>query len=171
MVETTPENLERTMLLSYLNGQRGHVLGILEDLDDEALRRQVLPSGWSCLGLIQHLTLDVERFWFSGIVAGEQAVLDDLNNIPNAWIVDPDVSAERILNAYRQEISRADAIVANVPLDSAPALWPPDLFGDWRLHSLRQVILHVLTETACHTGHLDVVRELIDDRQWLVLTE
>lgn len=171
MVKTTPEDLEHTMLVSYLNGQRHHVLGILDGLDDEALRRPVLPSGWSCLGLIQHLTLDVERFWFSGIVAGEQAVLDDLNNIPNAWIVDPDVSAERILDAYRQEISRADAIAANVPLDSTPALWPPDLFGDWRLHSLRQVILHVMTETACHTGHLDVVRELIDDRQWLVLTE
>lgn len=34
-------------LLSSLNGHRRHVLGILEGLDDQALHRQILPSGWS----------------------------------------------------------------------------------------------------------------------------
>ncbi len=33
----------------------------------------------------------------------------------------------------------------------------------------RVVMLHVLKETACHAGHLDAVRELIDGRQWIVL--
>ncbi|MFD0606098.1 hypothetical protein [Streptomyces aureus] len=28
-----------------------------------------------------------------------------------------------------------------------------------------------MTETACHAGHLDAARELIDGRRWLVLTE
>jgi hypothetical protein len=32
-------------------------------------------------------------------------------------------------------------------------------------------MLHVVTETACHAGHLDAARELIDGRRWLVLTE
>jgi hypothetical protein len=27
----------------------------------------------------------------------------------------------------------------------------------------------VITETACHAGHLDAVRELIDGKQYLVL--
>jgi hypothetical protein len=27
----------------------------------------------------------------------------------------------------------------------------------------------VIMETACHAGHLDAVRELIDGRQWIVL--
>jgi len=31
-------------------------------------------------------------------------------------------------------------------------------------------MLHVIVETACHAGHLDAVRELIDGRRWLVLT-
>jgi hypothetical protein len=30
-------------------------------------------------------------------------------------------------------------------------------------------MLHVITETAVHAGHLDAVRELIDGRQWIVL--
>ena len=34
-----------SVLLDALTDQRGHVLGILEGLSDEALRRAVLPSG------------------------------------------------------------------------------------------------------------------------------
>ena len=33
---------------------------------------------------------------------------------------------------------------------------------------LRTVLLHVITETAVHAGHLDAVREMIDTRQWIV---
>ncbi len=53
---------ESKTLLSYLGAQRDHVLGILEGLDEDVLRRPVLPSGWTCLGLVRHLALDVERF-------------------------------------------------------------------------------------------------------------
>jgi hypothetical protein len=31
-------------------------------------------------------------------------------------------------------------------------------------------VLHVVTETAAHSGHLDAARELIDGKQHLVLT-
>ena len=61
MAQPTPGR-ESTTLLFYLSAQRKHVLGILEGLDEDALRRPVLPSGWTCLGLVQHLALDVERF-------------------------------------------------------------------------------------------------------------
>jgi len=64
---------ESRALLSSLSDQRDHVLGILEGLSEEALRRPVLPSGWTCLGLVRHLTIDVERFWFRSIVAGRSA--------------------------------------------------------------------------------------------------
>jgi hypothetical protein len=59
----------------------------------------------------------------------------------------------------------------HLPLDAAPAWWPPELFGDWRFDTLREITMHVMTETACHTGHPDAARELIEGRQWLVLTE
>lgn len=162
---------ERALLLSYLNDQRGHILGILAGLDEDALRRPVLPSGWCCLGLVQHLTLDVELFWFRAVIAGEQAAIDELATIDNGWQVAPDASADAILARYRSESERANAIIAATPLDAAPAWWPEGLFGDWRPESLRQIILHVMAETATHAGHLDAARELIDHRQWLVLTE
>jgi Protein of unknown function (DUF664) len=52
---------EISVLLSSVNNQREHVLGILEGLPEDALRRPVLPTGWTCLGLVHHLALDVER--------------------------------------------------------------------------------------------------------------
>lgn len=156
---------ETETLLSYLNAQREHVLGILEGLDEEALRRPVLPSGWSCLGLVRHLALDDERFWFSGTVAGDPDVMAE-----DAWRVRADEPAQAVLDLYRAEIARSNAIIAATSLDSPPAWWPEELFGDWRLDDLRDVILHVITETACHAGHLDAARELIDGRTWLVLT-
>ncbi|MGC4192164.1 MAG: DinB family protein [Thermomicrobiales bacterium] len=161
---------ERTLLLDYLNAQRQHILGAIEGLDDEALRRPVLPSGWSCLGLVQHLTLDVERFWFAGVMAGNQAVLEALDAGGNAWVVDPDAPASAVLDGYREEIARSDAVIAGLDLSAAAGYWPEELFGNWHPESQRRVILHVMTETAGHTGHLDIVRELIDGQQWLVLT-
>jgi Protein of unknown function (DUF664) len=162
-------DIEHQTLLAYLDAQRDHALGILEGLDEAALRRPVLPSGWTCQGMLRHLALDIERFWFRGVVAGERAVVDELAAADNAWQVAPDVPAGAVFALYRQEIALANAIIAATPLDAAPAWWPAELFGDWRLRDLREIVLHVMTETACHAGHLDAARELIDGRRWLVL--
>ncbi len=157
---------EHRSLFSSLNAQRHHVLGILEGLGEADLRRPLLPSGWNCLGLVRHLTWDVERFWFRACIAGETSVMDDQQD---AWQVGPEESAEAVFEAYRREIELADAVIRARPLDAPPAWWP-DFFGDYRLEDLREVILHVLTETACHAGHLDAARELVDGRKWLDLT-
>ena len=158
---------ETRALLSSLNDQRDHVLGILEGLPEEALRRPVLPSGWTCLGLVRHLALDVERFWFRAVVVGEHM---DLESGAAAWQVTPDMPAEAVFGLYRQETELANAIIAATPPDAAPAWWPEEIFPGLPPRPARDTILHVITETACHAGHLDAVRELIDRRTWLVLT-
>ena len=155
-------------LLSSLTSQRNHVLGILEGLSDEALRRPVLPSGWTCLGLVRHLAIDVERFWFRAVVAGETV---DLENGDAAWQVAPDIRSEEIFALYRTEIEHADAIIASTPADAGPAWWPETIFPGLPSQTLRTTLLHVITETACHAGHLDAARELTDGRTWLVITD
>jgi uncharacterized damage-inducible protein DinB len=167
-VTTPPVTNESQALVASLADQRIHVLGILEGLSEEELQRAVLPSGWTCAGLVHHLTVDVERFWFRAVVAGEPMPDDEGDN---AWQVPADLTGAEVLGAYRREIELADAIIAVASLDSAPAWWPEDLFGSWRLSDLREILLHVIAETATHAGHLDAARELIDGRQWVVLTE
>lgn len=166
----TAPDAEIRALLSFLDGQRRHVLGILDGLDAGALRLPVLPSGWSCLGLVQHLALDVERFWFRAVFAGDPAVIGALDDIDDAWQVAPGVTDAEVLDRYCAEAVLADAVVITAAADAPLAWWPHELFGEPHLHTLRDVLLHVITETACHAGHLDAARELIDGRRWLVLT-
>lgn len=159
---------QRELLLARLNYQREHVLGILDGLGEADLRRSRLPSGWTPLGLVQHLTLDVERFWFRAVAAGEPV---ELASGDAAWQVPADVTAETVFGLYRREIEQADSGIAGMSLSDEPAWWPADLFDDGRPDNLLEAILHVISETAVHAGHLDAVRELIDGRTWLVLTE
>ncbi|WP_327665362.1 MULTISPECIES: DinB family protein [unclassified Streptomyces] len=168
--ESPTASAEVQVLLSVLDAQRRHVLGVLDGLDAEALRRPVLPSGWSCLGLVQHLALDVERFWFRAVVTGDPAVIASLDDIDDAWQVAPDVPHTEVLDRYRTETALADSAVDAVDADTPLAWWPHHLFGEPHLHTVRDVLLHVITETACHAGHLDAARELLDGRRWLVLT-
>lgn len=169
---TTSTLSEHALLTRQLEAQRGHVLGILEGLDDEAMRRPVLPSGWSCVGLLNHLALDDERFWFGGVVAGESDVRDEVGAGGwDAWHVGPETSVQSVRARYEEQAAHSDAVLAGVDLDAAPAWWPEELFGGWRMDTVRQVVLHVITETATHAGHLDAARELIDGRTWLVLDD
>jgi hypothetical protein len=152
---------ERAALLEWLGDQRRHVLGVLRGLPDEELRRPVLPSEWTCLGLVRHLAIDVERFWVRGVIAGEPIDFND----STGWQTSPG-PAEAVFDLYRQEIAAADAILATAELDAPPARWP-EYFTNWRLNDTRELILHMITETAVHAGHLDAARELIDGRTWL----
>jgi hypothetical protein len=158
---------EHEPFLSSLNDQRDHVLGIIDGLPEEALRRPMLPSGWTCLGLVQHLALDVERFWFRGVIAGEKV---ELCQADEAWRVGRDTGSEEVLGRYQQEAKRADEIITRTPLNTVPAHWPQDWPDSDKLANVREVLLQVISETACHAGHLDAVRELIDGRKWLVVT-
>ncbi len=155
-------------LSAYLDAQRQHVLGIVEGLDEEQLRRTVLPSGWSCATMLSHLAIEVEDFWFTAVMSGAGT---DWQNAPNAWEVPDDVPASDWIDRYRAAIARSEAVVAGLAVDTEPPWWPGDLFGQFRLGDLGEVLLHVTVETACHAGHLDAVREQIDGRQWMVLTD
>ncbi|EFG64408.1 conserved hypothetical protein [Streptomyces sp. SPB074] len=132
----------------------------------------VLPSGWSCLGLLRHLALDVERFWFRGVLAADPGVVASVTGTragDDAWHPAPGDTGEGLRALYRAEAERADAVLDGLSAAQPPAWWPRELFGSYRPRSVREVLVHVLTETACHAGHADAVRELLDGRQWLVL--
>jgi Protein of unknown function (DUF664) len=160
---------DRDLLLRHLDQQRDHVLGILDGLPDDLLLRPVLPSGWHCLGLVRHLTFDVERFWFQEIAAGQPVDDATAEDGDDVWRVPAAVTGAEVFGRYRREIERANDIIAATDLDAPPKYWPEEQWPDWSMTDLRAIVLHVITETACHAGHLDAARELLDGRLWLVL--
>jgi hypothetical protein len=168
------DDRSRTLLLGALDAQRRHVLEAVDGLSDAQLRTATLPSGWSPIGLVRHLTLGGERYWFHTVMAGEP--LDDWpvdrpeldEGRPADWRVEPHEATDAVVAEYREAIARSDALLAELPLDAAPRFrepgWPPERFAD-----LEAVLLHVILDAATHAGHLDAALELIDGRQHLVL--
>lgn len=152
-------------LLDWLGAKRRHVLDQVTALPATERRRSRVPSGWTPLGAVRHLALDVERVWFRAVVAGEDV---ELPVGYEGWTVPDDVSDDEVLDGYREEARLADAVVAGLELDAGPRWWFPGA-GDPPYSSLREVLVHVLVETSTHAGHLDVVRELADGGQRLVL--
>lgn len=159
---------ERGTLTGALASARRHVLGQLEDLTEDQLRCAVAPSGWTPLGLVLHLTLSDERYWFQVVVAG--GPLDFWPEGRNAdWEVRSEEPADAVIAAYTAAITAADAIIARTDLDTPPASSEPDWdAAGLAFPDLRSILVHVIVETSTHAGHLDIVRELIDGRQHIV---
>jgi len=147
---------EKESLHASLNRHRDVVLWKLEGLDDASLRRAVVPSGTTLLGLVKHLAA-VEYSWFCETFERETEPLPVDPDDPDADLrVEPDETTADIVEFYRRARAAADAVILELDVDDVGTAW----FGD--PVSLRWVLIHMIEETARHAGHLDILRELID---------
>ena len=139
--------------LAFLRFARHCVLKKTDGLDEDQLRRALVPSGTSLLGLVQHLA-DGERYWFGYHVAGQ----------PETDITfSMDVLARRrdaasVLADYRAASAESDAILTAIGDLDTPVSRPIDD----KLLSVRWVLAHMTSETARHAGHADILREQLD---------
>ncbi|GAA0220674.1 DinB family protein [Saccharothrix mutabilis subsp. mutabilis] len=147
---------EKEALAAFLGAQRASVPAILEGLDEAALRTSVLPSGWTPLGVVEHLG-NAERHWFQEVVTGRA---DPLPGGDDAPLTTSRPVAE-VFAFYREQCALSDAVLAATPLSAVPAGRHPEPFAD-QIREFRDVVLHMIEETARHAGHLDVARELLD---------
>jgi Protein of unknown function (DUF664) len=163
MTTTNATTREHQAHRASLEATQQRVLGLLDGLDDTQLRASSLPSGWTPLGLLHHLTA-MTQFWFRDVLCDDHQALPSEDG-PNFGL-DPASSTEEVRGAYVRETTHAIAALGRLDLDAEPAYWPEGIFGPWRLHTQREVLLHVLVELSTHAGHLDVARELADGRTW-----
>lgn len=161
------DQIDKAVLLDSLAARRRHILSSIEGLSDAELLMAPLPSGWTITAMLNHLAVDDELFWFVCVLGGDLGAIEALSG--DGWELTAEDTPRVVLARYREVVARADEVLATTDLDAPPAWWPSELFGEWRLGSAREVLVHVLTELSCHCGHLDVARELIDGRQHLVL--
>ena len=147
---------EAETLSGFLDFQRATLLWKLEGLDDEQLRRAMVPSGTSLLGIVKHLAY-VERGWFQRVWAGQEITVPWTEEDPDAdWRIEPDETTADVLALYEGECARSREIVAAASSldETAKARWGPV--------SRRWILTHMLEETARHVGHADILREQID---------
>lgn len=149
---------ERSTVLHYLSAQRRSVLAIVDGLDDQQMNTSVVASGWTPAGLLRHLG-DAERHWFQEVLAGKVDPRDD--EVPDGTASAPAVGY------YRRQLEHADRVLTTRSLDEPPAgrVTPEDMTAE--ITTGRDVVLHMIEETARHAGHLDIARELLDGRTGL----
>jgi hypothetical protein len=139
--------------LAFLSFARTWVLKKVEGLDEEQLRRRLVVSDTTLLGLVQHLA-DAERYWFGYTLAGDPTYAD----VDFDMRIAPHRSADQVIGGYRTAIAESDAYIhAANGLDARTA----HPVNDEPL-TLRWVLAHMTSETARHAGHADILRELID---------
>jgi uncharacterized damage-inducible protein DinB len=155
-------------LLDFLNAQRQVVLEIVDGLPEDALRQPVVPSGWSPLGMIEHLG-GAELYWFQVIAMGQRPEVpweeDDEDEDADGPFTTRR-SLDTVAAFYRDQCDRANAYLTTRPLSTPPVGRAHGDLAD-QATDLRWIVLHMIEETARHAGHLDIARELIDGRTGL----
>jgi hypothetical protein len=161
----TEDDDEKETLREFLEIQRASVRSIVSGLSEEDWHRSVVPSGWTPAGFVEHLG-GAEYHWFQSVISGvafEPPEDEDYEPYdPNAAFTSDLPSAE-ILRNYQDECDRSDEVLARVTVLTKPL----GQHFDQDVPSVRWVMLHMIEETATHSGHLEIARELMDGQSKL----
>lgn len=109
-----------------------------------------------------------ERHWTCGVILNDDPGhpfdedFDDEPYDPYAPFV-IDWPSEKVLAYYGDQTQRTDDMLATTALDSAPR-GHHGASGNDQPSSVREIVLHLIEETAAHSGHLEIARELLDGR-------
>jgi uncharacterized damage-inducible protein DinB len=165
---------ESRMLLSFLQRERDAVLEIVEGLPEEAWQRPVVPSGWTVAGMLAHLG-GAEHHWFQNVTAGAADETPADGEGEEAGEYDPraaftcDWPSADIIADYREECRQSDEVLAVTALSATPRRldFHPEPEYTAQITNVRWIVLHMIEETATHSGHLQIARELLDGKTGL----
>lgn len=156
---------EKATLGRYLESLHEAVRWKVDGLGERDLRRPLTPTGTNILGLVKHLA-SVE-LGYLGLFGQPHGIAlpwfeDGAEDNADMWATE-DESREFVLDLYERALEHSLRTIDAVPLDAESQVpW-------WRTGpvSLHHVLVHLLTETARHVGHIDILRELIDGQAGL----
>ncbi|MFI6609823.1 DinB family protein [Streptomyces sp. NPDC050507] len=160
---------ERTDLLEMLAKHRHFLRFTTRDLTDEQAGLRTTVSELCLGGLIKHVS-GAERGWSRFIIEGPSAMPDFTAMTEADWAkraddmrMLPGETLAGVLEDYAEAARQTDELIATLPDLGATQPLPkaPWFEGDawW---SARRVLMHIMTETAQHAGHADIIRESID---------
>jgi uncharacterized damage-inducible protein DinB len=150
---------EKDQILRKLASHRQGLRQTLSDVTDEQAAARPTVSALCLGGILKHL-IYVENGWIDFVLDGKKN--DDLDRYAASFRVEAGESVAGLLAEYAEAARHTEEVVAALPdLDVAHRLpdapwYPPDTE-----YSAREVLLHILAETAQHTGHADIIRETL----------
>ncbi len=168
----TELDAERSDLLAMLAQHRQFLRHTTRGLTDDQARTRTTVSELTLGGLIKHVT-DVERGWAQFIVEGPSALGDASAMTEADWakradefrLLDGETLAG-VLDAYEATAAVTTELVSALPdLDATQPLPSAPWFPPSERWSARRALLHILAETAQHSGHADIIRESLDGQK------
>ncbi|MFP5070191.1 DinB family protein [Pseudonocardia nantongensis] len=161
---------ERAAIVETLAKHRMLLRHTLANLSEDDARRRSTASALTLAGILKHVE-GVERGWVDFILTGVVAGAEDWERLADAgderddFALDGSDTLEALLARYTATAARTDELVATVDLDLAHPLPPAPWFPAESTWSARQVLAHIIGETAQHSGHADIIRESVDGQK------
>ncbi|WP_329006183.1 DinB family protein [Kribbella sp. NBC_00709] len=145
--------VNRTGGSPFVEDYRGAIEAALESLGEEQVRRRLVSSATTLLGLVKHVTW-MQRVWFEECVGGmSRGELGLVQSPGESFRLADDDTIASVTAAHREACVTARRVVADLSLDAVVT----GHRGGPR--TLRWVYLQVLRELAQHCGHADILRE------------
>ena len=146
---------ERTLLEAFLNDYRDIVVRKVSGLSDADACRNLVASPTTAGGLVKHLRW-VEYGWFEQLL--QERSDDNRRAHEREWEFEflEGESLPTLITEYQTQCEQSRRIAERYPLDHTV---PHRRFGTV---SLRWIYVHMIEETARHTGQLDILREQLD---------
>lgn len=186
---TTPAptiDAERTDLLTALANARSALVKTTSGLSDEQAGERPTVSALCLGGLVKHVA-SIEEMWLRFVVEGPSAMRYDLpegvtwaefaagtaREFPQ-WAIDhqaafrmlPGDTLAGVLARYEEVAARTAEVIADVPDLSAAHPLPEAPWNEpGAVRSARGVLAHLISETAQHAGHADILREALDGQK------
>ncbi|WP_278263769.1 DinB family protein [Nocardia sp. AG03] len=160
---------ERADILETLAKHRHFLRFTVRDLTDEQAGLRTTVSELCLGGLIKHVTA-VEQNWATFIVEGAAAA-PDFESMTEEQIAQwgavfqmrPGDTLAGILDAYAEVAAKTDQLVRDLPdLNLSHELPTAPWFEPGTRWTARRTLMHIMTETAQHSGHADIIRESLD---------
>ncbi|HEY0814956.1 MAG TPA: DinB family protein [Pseudonocardia sp.] len=158
---------ERDDLLESLAAHRGFLRHTVAGLTDEQARKHLTVSELTLGGLVKHVA-KIEKGWADFIVDGPKTMEvteDTYAEHADGFVLREDETLAGVLAAYAEIAERTDELVRTWDLDAVHPLPEAPWFPPNATRSARRVFVHIVAETAQHSGHADILRETLDGQK------
>jgi uncharacterized damage-inducible protein DinB len=147
------------VFLGYLDFYRSKLLDKVSGLPEGEQRHSRLPSGWTPVELVKHLTF-VEMRWLEWGFEGHEVAEPWGATRDGRWHVPAEESLGQLSAALEIRGRRSRAVIESH--DLAEIGRPSPRWEGDDPPTLERILFHLLQEYARHVGHLDIVAELAD---------
>jgi hypothetical protein len=142
---------QRRRVGELIDEYRAAVHDALNDLTEEEVRRRLVPSKTTLLGLVKHLTF-VEGVWFDQAITGRSyAAIGIPSTVDGSFRLRAADTIATVQANYRERWATSRANLANLRSD--------DIVDGRGPRPVWALELQVLRELAQHAGHADILRE------------